>query len=231
MSKREIDRDFDSCHIVNKYCAYYRVSTARQRHSGLGLAAQQTAVQNYIRTHGGIIEHNFTEIESGKRNARIELQNAITHCKRNKTVLLIAKLDRLSRNLHFITGLMESKIDFVAADNPHANKLMTHMLAAFAEHEREMISERTKHALRAAKARGVKLGTYGQTLAKQNKDKADHFAKTLIPVIDDIRASGKTTTRDICDALNIRGITSQNGYSFYSGTTYRLLKRVDRLQS
>lgn len=126
-----------------------------QGHSGLGLEAQREAIENYIRTHGGIIETEFKEIESGKKNKRPKLEDAIRYCKKNKTTLLIAKLDRLSRNVHFISGLTESNIKFIAADNPHANELMVHLLAAFAEFERKQISERTTQALRAAKVRGV----------------------------------------------------------------------------
>ena len=218
-----------SCDIVNKYCVYYRVSTQRQGHSGLGLAAQREAIENYVRIHGGIIETEFKEIESGKKNKRPDLEAAIQHCKKHKTTLLIAKLDRLSRNVHFISGLTESKVKFVAADNPHANELMIHLLAAFAEHERKMISERTTQALRAAKARGVKLGTYGKTLARQNKEKAYAYARELAPVIVDIKRSGYKTYKSITEELNRRDIKTERGYPFYEGSTYRLIKRVDAL--
>ena len=219
----------NSCNIVNKYCVYYRVSTQRQGHSGLGLAAQREAIENYIRLHGGVIETEFKEIESGKKNKRPELEAAINHCKKKKTTLLIAKLDRLSRNVHFISGLTESNVKFVAADNPHANELMIHLLAAFAEHERKMISERTTQALRAAKARGVKLGRYGKTLAKQNKEKAYAYAKELAPIIADIKKSGFKTYKAITEELNRRNIKTERGYPFYAGSTYRLVKRVDAL--
>ena len=104
---------------------------------------------------GSQLIEEFTEVESGKKKNRPELTKAIQLCKRQKATLIIAKLDRLARNVHFISGLMESRVEFVACDNPHANRLMVHMLAAFAEHEREMISQRTKEGLRAAKARGT----------------------------------------------------------------------------
>jgi DNA invertase Pin-like site-specific DNA recombinase len=141
-----------------KFVAYYRVSTDKQGQSGLGLDGQRQAVMNYL--NGGpwrlVAEH--TEVESGKRNARPELQKALAACRRHKAKLCIAKLDRLSRNLAFIATLMDSGVEFVATDNPHANKLTIHILAAVAEHEREAISQRTKAALAAAKARGKKLG-------------------------------------------------------------------------
>src|SRR5438477_9726116 len=141
------------------FVAYYRVSTARQGQSGLGLDAQRQAVCDYLAGQAGSqLIAEFTEIESGKRNNRPELEAALAMCKRAKATLVIAKLDRLARNLAFIANLMESGVDFLATDNPHATKLMVHMLAAFAEHEREQISARTKAALAAAKARGVRLG-------------------------------------------------------------------------
>jgi DNA invertase Pin-like site-specific DNA recombinase len=110
---------------------------------------------------GGRLQGEFIEIESGKRNDRPQLAAAIAAAKKAKAALIIAKLDRLARNVHFVSGLMESGVDFVAADNPHANKLLVHLLAAFAEHEREQISQRTKNALAAAKARGIRLGRNG----------------------------------------------------------------------
>lgn len=132
------------------YIAYYRVSTTRQGQSGLGLEAQQQAVKQYLNGGNWQILAEFTEIESGKRNDRPKLAEAIALCKRLQATLVIAKLDRLARNVHFISGLMESGVEFVAVDNPNANRLMLHMLAAFAEHEREQISRRTKDALAAA---------------------------------------------------------------------------------
>ena len=169
-----------------RFVAYYRVSTDKQGESGLGLDAQRQAVMNYL--NGGpwklVAEH--TEVESGKRNARPELQKALAACRRHKAKLCIAKLDRLSRNLAFIATLMDSGVEFVATDNPHANKLTIHILAAVAEHEREAISERTKAALAAAKARGKKLG--GPRLAaarrasiKARSDAADAFAANVRP--------------------------------------------------
>jgi DNA invertase Pin-like site-specific DNA recombinase len=141
-----------------RFVAYYRVSTDKQGQSGLGLQAQREAVMNYLNGGTWTLVAEHTEVESGKRNARPELEKALAACRRHKAKLVIAKLDRLSRNLHFITSVMESGVEFIACDNPHANKLTIHILAAVAEHEREAISERTKAALAAAKARGKKLG-------------------------------------------------------------------------
>ena len=142
---------------MSVFIAYYRVSTDRQGASGLGLEAQRAAVLQHVGT--GKLAAEYTEVESGKKHTnRPELLAALQECKRKKATLAIAKLDRLGRNVAFISALMESGADFVCCDNPHANRLMLHMLAAFAEHEAAAISQRTKAALAAAKARGVKLG-------------------------------------------------------------------------
>jgi DNA invertase Pin-like site-specific DNA recombinase len=141
-----------------KFIAYYRVSTDRQGKSGLGLNAQRKAVEDYLNGGRWTLVNEFTEIESGKRNDRPKLEEALAACKKQKAKLVIAKLDRLSRNLAFIATLMESGVEFVAVDNPHATKLTIHILAAVYQHEREMISQRTKDALAAAKKRGQRLG-------------------------------------------------------------------------
>lgn len=138
--------------------AYYRVSTDRQGKSGLGLEAQANAVSQFAQQEGYSVVSTFTEIESGKKNQRPELLAALAQCRKEKATLIIAKLDRLGRNVAFTSNLMESRVEFKAVDNPHANRLMVHLLAAFAEHEREQISTRTKDALGAVKRRGVQLG-------------------------------------------------------------------------
>jgi DNA invertase Pin-like site-specific DNA recombinase len=168
------------------FVSYYRVSTGRQGHSGLGLDAQRHAVRDYLGWNPeNQLVAEYTEVESGKKSDRPELQTALAACKRHKATLIIAKLDRLARNVAFMANLMESGVEFVAVDNPHASKLMLHMLAAFAEHEREQISSRTKAALAAAKARGVKLGKQGHILAAENKREASEFAKGLAATLQD----------------------------------------------
>jgi hypothetical protein len=137
---------------VVKVVAYYRVSTARQGASGLGLDAQRAAVATWTAANGAAVLAGYTEVESGKRADRPELGKALAHAKRSRATLVIAKLDRLSRNVHFLSGLMESGVDFIACDNPHANKLTIHILAAVAEDEAKRISERTRAALAAYKA-------------------------------------------------------------------------------
>ena len=158
----------------------------------------------------------FTEIESGKRADRPELAKALEACRRQKAKLVIAKLDRLSRNLAFIATLMESGVEFVAVDNPHANKLTVHILAAVAQHEREMISERTKAALKAAKARGTRLGNPDLAKAAKRgtaavKANARRFAANVLPVIKDIERGGVTSHNAIAAKLNERNVKTARG--------------------
>ncbi len=211
-----------------KYVAYYRVSTARQGQSGLGLEAQREVVTHYLNGGNWEIVAEYTEIESGKKSNRPKLAEAIATCKRLQATLIIAKLDRLARNVFFVSGLMESGVEFVCCDNPQANKLMIHLLAAFAEHEREQISERTRNALAAAKARGVVLGKNGKRLGQQNHDKAIAFAEGLCGTISQIQAEGHTTLRAIRDQLNLRQIPTAGGAGrkWHLPTVHKLLARL-----
>ncbi len=138
--------------------AYYRVSTDKQGQSGLGLDAQRAAVELHARSVGAEVIAEFQDVESGRKANRTGLAAALATCRSKRAVLLIAKLDRLARSVAFISNLMEGGVDFVAADMPSVNRLTVHVLAAVAEHEREMISQRTKAALAVAKVRGTKLG-------------------------------------------------------------------------
>lgn len=213
-----------------RYIAYYRVSTNRQGQSGLGLEAQKEAVTRYLNGGDWEIIDEYTEIESGKKsNNRPQLHAALAACKKYHATLIIAKLDRLARNVFFISGLMESGIEFVAVDNPNANRLMLHMLAAFAEHEREQISQRTKDALAAARERGVQLGKNGKNLAVQNKEAAMRFIQAISPQINAIRAEGYHTSTSITNELNKRQIPTFTGGStrWHQSQVYRLLKRMD----
>jgi len=155
-----------------KWVSYLRVSTDKQGASGLGLEAQRKAVADYLNGGKWSLAQEFIEIESGKRSDRPQLAAALAACKKLKAKLVVAKLDRLARNVAFTAKLMESGVEFVAADMPFANKLTIHILAAVAEHEREAISDRTKAALAAAKARGVKLGGPKLKEAKKPAGKA-----------------------------------------------------------
>lgn len=208
---------------------YYRVSTERQGRSGLGLAAQQHAVQDYAAAHGLVLQDACVEIESGGKNDRPVLQDALQQCRQSGAILLIAKLDRLGRNVAFIATLMEARVDFVATDNPHATKLMLHIMAAFAEHERDQISLRTIAALHAAKKRGVVLGVYGATvLSVQNKRAAKNFALSMRPIIHALRREGVITIRDLRNALNRRKIPTYHGGTaqWHINTVHRLLKNM-----
>ena len=206
------------------YIAYYRVSTDRQGRSGLGLEAQQQAVHGFLQGRGELVA-SFTEVESGKRNDRPEIAAALAACRKHKAVLVIAKLDRLARNVHFISGLMESGVEFVAVDMPEASRLTIHILAAVAEHERVMISQRTKAALQAAKARGTKLGSPtpkkgAAVRSRVLQEKAKRFADSVLPIIKELQAQGVTSYKGIARALNARGVSTSNNRRWH-GTTVR----------
>src|SRR5262245_15884554 len=199
-----------------RFVAYYRVSTDRQGKSGLGLEAQREAVENYLNGGRWSLVAEFTEIESGKRNDRPELAKALATCKKQKARLVIAKLDRLSRNLAFIATLMDSGVEFICVDNPHANKLTVHILAAVAQHEREIISARTSAALKAAKSRGTRLGNPKLSEARRHaaaakKERADRYSANVLPVIREIQRSGIKSLRGVARALAARGIPTGRG--------------------
>lgn len=196
-----------------KFVAYCRVSTQKQGQSGLGLEAQQAAVSSYPGSNTATVIAAFTETETGKGANALEtrprLREALEACRKHKATLVIAKLDRLARNVHFVTGLLETGCDFVAADMPHANKVMIQMHAVMSEWERDQISARTKAALAAAKARGVVLGATGRTNLKRKlearKDAADTFARRLSGVLGGFQATGMTQ-RQMVEQLNTLGV-------------------------
>lgn len=214
-----------------RFIAYYRVSTARQGQSGLGLEAQMESVSRFIEQQGGNLIEEYTEVETGKgKNAlskRPQLSAALSTCKKMRAQLVIAKLDRLARNVHFISGLMEAGVDFVAVDCPTKDKFRLHLEAVFAEEEARRISIRTKQALAACKARGVKLGKNGKVLARRNKKEARAFANSMSSTIGDIREAGHNTVRAIAAELNERGVPSARGGLWSPRTTHRLLQRLD----
>lgn len=215
-----------------RYVSYLRVSTEGQRDSGLGLAAQREAVTCHLNSNKHELVAEFVETESGKRADRPELAKALSYAKKHKATLIVAKLDRLSRSVAFLSRLMESGVDFIAADNPHANKLMVHLLAAFAEHERDQISARTKAALAAAKARGVALGNPSnlrdaQRLgARANAVAAVDHAASVAPDILRLRSDGQSLAR-IADTLNARGMLTRHGAAWTAVQVSRVLKRVE----
>lgn len=209
-----------------EYVSYLRVSTQRQGISGLGIEAQRTAVEQYLYQSQGTLLQEYVEIETGGGRARPILVQSISLCRRTKATLLIAKLDRLARNVAFVSSLMESGIEFVAADAPYANRLMIHILAAFAEHERTLISERTKAALAAAKARGTRLGANGTRLADQHRNAARQFAETMGPAVIQAVSRGATTLSQIAGELNLAGHATREGACWSPSTVQRLLGRL-----
>jgi DNA invertase Pin-like site-specific DNA recombinase len=221
---------------TGNFVAYYRVSTQRQGQSGLGLAAQKEAVEAYLNGGDWRIVGEFIEVESGKRKDRPKLAEALAACRLHGAKLIIAKLDRLARNVAFVSNLMESGVDFEAVDFPQANRLTIHILAAVAEHEAKMISERTKAALAAAKRRGVKLGgDRGARLTAKARRmgweactaRANARAADLAPTISELRAAGITSLRDIAAALNERRIPTPRGTGkWLAGSVSQLLARL-----
>ena len=214
---------------MTNFIGYFRVSTDRQGRSGLGLDAQREAVTNFISGRGTLLDE-FTEIESGRKNDRPALNEALTLCRKKKATLLIARLDRLARSVSFISNLMDSGVDFIAVDMPEANRLTIHILAAVAEHEREAISLRTKAALKAAKLRGTKLGNPNAAQAapiahKVNQEQADHFAQTLAPLIERMREH-KMSYAAIAYDLNDRKIPTARGRIWYPTTVRNVLNRT-----
>lgn len=211
------------------FVAYYRVSTDRQGRSGLGLEAQQQAVRTCLAGRDGELVAEFTEVETGKgTNAlskRPQLRAALDRARRHKATLIIAKLDRLARNVAFIAQLMDSDVDFIAVDHPTANRLTLHILAAVAEHEREMISERTKAALAAAKARGTVLGANGRNLAAENKRQAADRLAPLRPLLSSLVSEG-LTVRAMVERLNGAGIGAPGGGRWHVASLHRALHRI-----
>lgn len=213
--------------------AYYRVSTQKQGQSGLGLEAQRAAVAAFLDTRPAELIAEFQEVETGKgANAldrRPKLREALDYCRRNDATLIIAKLDRLARNTHFVTGLLETGVDFVAADMPEANKVMIQMHAVMSEWERDQISARTKAALAAAKARGVRLGSAGKHNLKANTAQrvaaADAFAVRLSSIIGGLQAAGRSQ-RAIIAELNSNGIKTSRGGEWSLVQLQRVMKRI-----
>jgi DNA invertase Pin-like site-specific DNA recombinase len=214
-----------------KFISYLRVSTDRQGQSGLGLEAQRAAVEDWLNGGRHTVLAEFVEVESGRRSDRPKLAEALALCRKRKAKLIVAKLDRLSRNVAFISALMESGVEFVAVDFPQANRLTIHILAAVAEHEREMISKRTREALAAAKARGVKLGgpnkdqirTLGPQAVKAIARARD---ARILPVIEAAKANGITTMAAIAGHLNRLGYRTPKKAEFTAMTVFRILKRA-----
>ena len=213
---------------------YYRVSTRKQEQSGLGLEAQQKSVKDYAAMMGLPLLDEFIEVESGRSNNRPILQKALAACKKEGAVLLIARLDRLGRNVAFISSLMESKVQFISVDNPEAEDFVQHILASVAQKEAKDISRRTKEALQAAKERGVVLGRFGRdVLSKRNHEQADAFALKMRPIIEALNSEGHKTLRAVTAQLNKRDIAPYSGElaKWHLRSVHTLLKRIERLKN
>jgi DNA invertase Pin-like site-specific DNA recombinase len=229
---------------MDSLIAYYRVSTEKQGASGLGLDAQRAAVENYATSVGANIEASYTEIESGKRADRPKLAAAIAHAKRCKAKLVIAKLDRLARNVAFLAKIMDSGVEFVATDNPNANRLTIHILSAVAENEAKMISQRTKAALAVAKANKTRLGSArpdhwkGHEEARQlgakrgnaasalvRHEKAMQAVADLLPIMRERRTAGASLAA-IANELNAAGHRTTRNNQWTAGGIKLVLDRA-----
>lgn len=215
---------------MTKYVAYVRVSTGKQASSGLGLEAQQAAIKAFL-TPGDQLLETYVEVESGKNSDRPELAKALHHTELAKAKLLVAKLDRLSRAVSFIAQLMDSKVDFVACDQPSATPLTVHIYAAMAEHERNMISERTKAALQVAKERGVKLGGYRNGARKVDpaegtaarQERARSFNARVRAAIVELQGKGASSLSELARRLNEKGIPTSRGGEWGAAQVARVL--------
>ena len=237
--------DYFGIAVVKKIVAYYRVSTSKQAASGLGLEAQKAAVKAFQETRGGELLASYEEVESGKNADRPQLAKALAHAKRSKAVLVVAKLDRLARNVAFLSRLMESSVEFVAIDLEHANRLTIHILSAVAEGEAKAISERTKAGLAAAKARGMKLGSArpghwkgrehlrvkgaakaSAASAVAHRKAADEAYTDIAPQMKQLRDDGKSF-QGIADALNDEGHATRRGKPWNASQVLRVLARFN----
>ncbi len=222
---------------AQSFVAYYRVSTQKQGRSGLGLEAQKADVAQYVRRNGGKLVAEFQEVESGRRADRPQLALALERCRLTRAVLVVAKLDRLTRDTGFLAKLRDSKVPFVAVDNPHANALTVTILIAVAEEERRLASVRTKAALAAAKARGVRLGNplgsaaFGERSRAGAREalqrKADAFAQSLSSIVHPLRDAG-LSLHAIARHLNEQGIVPQYGRTWRPCGVRRILTRLER---
>ena len=222
-----------------RFIAYERVSTARQGASGLGLEAQRLSIDAFARSRTAVVIARFTEVESGRNPDRPELNRALHLSKITGATLIIAKLDRLSRNAAFLLTLRDSGVKFLAVDLPEANDLTVGIMALVAQAEREAISRRTKEALAVAKARGVRLGNPNGAEALRRAGKgavalraavvanADRHAEDLRAVVEDIRAQGLVSLRAIATALNARGMMTRRGGQWQVSNVGNLLARIE----
>jgi DNA invertase Pin-like site-specific DNA recombinase len=217
--------------MMKRHIGYFRVSTDKQGMDGNGMDSQRQIVRRFVESKNGILEKEFSEVESGKYSDsdRPQLAAALDYCKRNKATLVIAKLDRLARNAEFLLRLQNSGVDFVCCDCPNADKFTVGILALVAQRERELISERTRLGLAAAKTKGVKLGTPNPEKAvaamkSANKSGRTDFIVKVLPVIQEIQSAGVQTLQGIADCLNRRGIPSRSGKTWHPSSVRNILQ-------
>jgi DNA invertase Pin-like site-specific DNA recombinase len=221
--------------MARKLIGYVRVSTARQGKSGLGIDAQKRALERFAAAEGFELGAVYTEVETGKGNDALErrpqLASALADARRQRCSIAVAKLDRLSRDVHFISGLMVHKVPFLVADlGPDVDPFILHLFAALAQKERSLISKRTKEALAAAKAAGTTLGNPKIEQARikavvEIVDRANQNAANVLPLIREIKRAGATSLRQIADALNKRGISSPRGGRWHATSVRNALAR------
>ena len=219
--------------MTGKFVAYFRVSTTKQGIDGLGMDAQRSAIRNYLNGGDWKLLGEFAEVESGKRKDRPELTKAVALCRKEGATLLIAKLDRLARNAAFLLNLRDSGVDFIATDMPHADKFTVGIMALVAEKERDLISQRTRDGLAAARRRGIKLGNPHpakalQAARKVNVALADDYAKAMMIIVQEIRDAHVVTLRGIAQCLNARGFQTPNGKAFQPQSVKNLVDRAER---
>jgi DNA invertase Pin-like site-specific DNA recombinase len=220
---------------VQKFLAYYRVSTAKQGRSGLGLEAQRAEVSRFVAEEGAELVGELVEVESGKEEGnRPQLQEALARCRQEGTTLLVSKLCRLSRDAAFVLTLMkDSRVRFRVASMPQADNFQLGIWAVLNQQEREMISRRTREALAAAKKQGVRLGGTGgahQALAARNRrrrEAAESFAQQHGALIEHLRRKGETL-REIAETLNAMGTQSPQGFCWTAATVHRTIRRYER---
>ena len=210
---------------------YGRVSTGRQGRSGLGLEVQQAAVATFAAQNGFTVDAEYIEVETGKGHdaltRRPKLAAALAHAKRLKAPVMVSKLCRLGRDVHFISGLMSKRVPFIVTElGPNVDPFMLHVYAAVAQQERSLIASRTREALQAAKRRGVTLGKTGRIRAKENKAEANAKAALLAPVLRQLRADGITSVRAVAAELNRREVSAPRGGIWHATSVARLLARV-----
>jgi DNA invertase Pin-like site-specific DNA recombinase len=221
---------------AKRLIGYVRVSTARQGRSGLGIEAQRDALRHFARSEGFRIAAEYVEQETGKGSdalsRRPRLADALKEAKRLDCAVIVAKLDRLSRDVHFISGLMAERVPFIVAElGPDVDPFLLHIYAALAEKERKLISVRTSDALKSAKRRGIRLGNPKIADAQRAAVKAvgktaDAYARAIYPIINKIRASGAISLREIADALNARGIATPRGAQWHPTSVKNVVKRA-----